>query len=75
MAMYMAAFMILFALIVIVFPLRKVLEETDRLDNVYSFSTVELQMMDKGNKNQTNKEIEMNTVDTFETLDNNNNLR
>eukprot|EP01084_Bolivina_argentea_P222961 377329_1 len=79
MTMYMASFMIMFALIVIMFPLTKTLEEADRLGTVFSLSTVELQMMSKGNKNETNltrsnqvnKEIEMNTVDTFETLDDN----
>ena len=82
MTMFMGAIMILIALIVIWWPLRKTLDETVRTGKKYSFSTVELQMMNKNNnankgdnkkalhgKQDKIKEIEMDTVAHFETLD------
>ena len=80
MTMYSAAFMIMFAMIIIVWPLRMTVMETERLQKKYSFGTVELQMMDNENDKNSKKEVmttndikktemEMNTAGHFETLD------
>ena len=83
MTMYMGAIMILFAVFIIWFPLRRTILDTVRTGRKYSFSTVELQMMgndDGRNRNlsqnglngkdekQKNKEMDT-VVDQFETLD------
>ena len=82
MTMFMGAIMILIALIVIWWPLRKTLNETVRTGRKYSFSAVELGIMNRNNngnngdnkatldvKEDKIKEKEMDTVTHFETLD------
>ena len=68
MVMLFAAALLFMVVIIILFPLKRTILLTETSGRKYSFSTVELEMIDKKDRNQEAKEAAMETNDRFETL-------
>merc|ERR1712228_468328 len=66
MVMFCAAFLLLMVVIVILFPLRRVMLKTERTGRKYAFSSVELQMIDDSNRKGKKQDIAMKSSDRFD---------